>query len=221
MCKGLYKELAGQSLHEYLLNMVTEDDNHCAANTKAWFQPKDWAPTPDRTDGEARLPGPHSNRRRGPRSDTACGNRLTRNGLIKEEFKEAETCELLTWGGCSCFQADSIVIWHLNVQGLTSHAAELVARVRLAERKPDVICLNETFLDVSVGAVPMEGYIEIARWDRGAGIRRGGVAVYASMATAPSVTLVHRSVHAERFWMIAKRSVRLSWGTLTAIRNNG
>ena len=63
---------------------------------------------------------------------------------------------------------------------------------------PQIICLNETFLDQTIGDVDIEGYVLVARWDRS--YERGGVCVYASSSISQKVTLVHKSVIAERVW---------------------
>ena len=63
--------------------------------------------------------------------------------------------------------AAELLIWHANVQGLRSSTAELVGRIRLCERRPDILCLNETFLDKTIGEVPIEGYEHIARLGQG------------------------------------------------------
>ncbi len=62
--------------------------------------------------------------------------------------------------------AAELLIWHANVQGLRSSTAELVGILRMCERRPDVLCLSETFLDKTIGEIPIEGHEQIARWDR-------------------------------------------------------
>ena len=57
-------------------------------------------------------------------------------------------------------------MWHLNVRGWKSKAAELTALIRLEEEKPAVVCITETFLDRSTGEVCLEGYELAARRDR-------------------------------------------------------
>ena len=51
--------------------------------------------------------------------------------------------------------AAELLIWHANVQGLRPSTAELVGRIRLCERRPDILCLNEHFLDKTIGEVPI------------------------------------------------------------------
>ena len=52
-------------------------------------------------------------------------------------------------------------IMHVNIQGLLSHLAELSAFIRLSKSPPDVVCVNETFLDSSVEDVLLEGFIVV------------------------------------------------------------
>ena len=100
------------------------------------------------------------------------------------------------------FQDCKLSIWHINIQGLRSSQTELVARIRLSKRRPNIICVNESFLDETIGAVPVEGFEEVARKDRPDGSGRGGVVVYASQAIAAQLSCVHSSTNAERLWLI-------------------
>ena len=61
--------------------------------------------------------------------------------------------------------------------------------IRFSRVTPSLVCLNETFLDVSVKDVLLEGYELIARRDRDDGRKGGGVAVYAHSSVANGVTL--------------------------------
>ena len=100
------------------------------------------------------------------------------------------------------YSLSRIVIWHLNIQGLRSSLAELTGRIRLSERRPDMICINESFLDSSIGAVELEGYKEVARRDRVDGSSRGGIIVHGSGSVASQITFVLKSEDAERVWCI-------------------
>jgi len=102
----------------------------------------------------------------------------------------------------SLFHADVFKILFYNVQGLLSHLAELAAAIRLSELKPSLVCLNETFLDVSVEDVGLEGYDLVARRDRDDGRKGGGVAVYASKAVSSRMVLIEKSVSSERVWLM-------------------
>jgi hypothetical protein len=100
------------------------------------------------------------------------------------------------------WQASSFVLWHVNIQGLISSCAELVARIRIAKVKPHIICLNENFLDKSVGDVTIEGYTIVGRRDRSDGRKCGGVAVYVQSRLAECVTLLQKSITHERLWIL-------------------
>ncbi len=93
-------------------------------------------------------------------------------------------------------------ILHANIRGWISHAAELTARVRLMDEKPDLICVNETFLNRTVEHIELEGYSLVARRDRGDGRQGGGIAAFASTGIAERVTLIQSSDDAERFWLM-------------------
>ena len=156
--------------------------------------------------GEALRPGPRQ-RKRGPRSEYAVMKRRdlhTALSMATSSEPAGPTLEVKEEPekDAQVFQETELVLWHVNVQGLLSHAAELSACVRLARRKPHLLCLNETFLDVSLGSVPIEGVEEVERWDRKPGLRRGGVVVYAATSIAAQVTLVHKSEEAERLWLL-------------------
>ena len=60
-------------------------------------------------------------------------------------------------------------VLHVNIRDWISHAAELVARLRRLKEKPDLICVNETFLDRTLEHRTLEGYSLVARRDRSDG----------------------------------------------------
>ena len=94
-------------------------------------------------------------------------------------------------------------ILHVNIQGFSrSSRAELVARIRLMKEKPTVLCLNETWLDYSVKVVMVEGYKLISRRDRRDGRKCGGVAVFALVEKAGSMTELFKSEVSERLWIL-------------------
>ena len=90
----------------------------------------------------------------------------------------------------------------MNVQGLVSHAAEIAGRLRLLPKPPMLLCINETFLDKSIGEVQIEGYSCISRHDRADGRRCGGVATYALSKYSHQVTCLGASCNAEREWVM-------------------
>ena len=158
--------------------------------------------------GDARKPGPGRFRshRRGQRSIEAASIRRARFCYDTEQIASCHSKDdhaaQDAWDGVDALpiQPQCLNVWHINIQGLRSHVAELVARLRMSEQPPQVICLNETFLDQSVGEVELEGYVNIARWDRAA--ERGGVCIYARQDIAQQVTLLSKSGTAERLWCV-------------------
>ena len=94
-------------------------------------------------------------------------------------------------------------IMHVNIQGLRSHLAELSAVIRLSASTPDIVCINETFLDYGVEEIDLEGFDVVGRRDRsynGDKRRCGGVIVYAKSEIADHVTLLQVSEVSERLW---------------------
>ena len=67
-------------------------------------------------------------------------------------------------------------IWHINIRRWTSHAAELTARIRQMDKKLDLICVNETFLNRAIAHIT---YKLIARRDRSDGRKCNGIAFFA------------------------------------------
>lgn len=150
------------------------------------------APLPVATDGEAANPGPRW-RARGPRSIDARERRLLRNNARLSSASVAAPAAVLAethW--------DRVSIMQVNIRGLISHAAELVGRLRLLPTLPLMLCLNETFLNKSVGEVPVEGYTCVSRHDRADGRWGGGVATYVQSEFAQQVTSLGTSDSAER-----------------------
>ena len=115
------------------------------------------------TDGEASNPGPRL-RRRGPRSQAASALRLDRrSGRSADASSEEMLEERQLW------QDMKFRVLHVNIRGWISHAAELVARLRRLTKKPDLICVNETFLNRTVEHLTLECYSLVARLDRNNG----------------------------------------------------
>jgi len=95
----------------------------------------------------------------------------------------------------------NITIMHVNMQGLLSSLAELTACIRLLARPPDIVCINETFLNDSIGNVELEGFVTVGRRDRRGGEKCGGVIVFARNDIASHVTLMEKSETSERMWL--------------------
>ena len=168
-----------------------------------------FAPAPAETDGEASNPGPglHRPRKRGPRSLDAKELRLikhrikwaqevARNRTVNAEGSEPEPDSIAILG------EQRVCVWHCNIQSFHMRCAELAARIRLAECKPDVICLNETNLQPFTEFIEVEGYVVAARRDRSAGRRGGGVLVLVRTGIAEAVTCVKECSDCERLWLV-------------------
>ena len=95
-------------------------------------------------------------------------------------------------------------VMHVNIHGLRSHLAELSAVIRLSAVAPDVVCVNETFLDKGVGTIELEGFEVVGRRDRnysGDDRNCGGVIVFAKTSIVSHVTLLLTSENSERLWL--------------------
>ena len=95
------------------------------------------------TDGEAAQPGPRS---RGRRSRSAT---LQRRRERERRAAAAAVRREGSWVEAEAFE-DNFVVMHVNIRGLLGKLAELSARIRLMPAKPQVVCINETWLDQAV-----------------------------------------------------------------------
>ena len=152
----------------------------------------DHSPGPESTDGEASLPGPRL-RRRGPRSLEALHKPRCR-GPARERINAADQSVHL--------DEEKFNIFFVNIRGFVSHPAELTGMLRLYIVLPEIVCLNETFLNRSIEDVELEGYSVVARRDRKDGRQGGGVLVFARRDVANLITLIEKSQTAERVWLI-------------------
>jgi len=154
--------------------------------------------------GEAKTPGPGAHRlhKRGKRSLEADAAR--RRNYFRKETVVSRRCEdsqdAQEETKAKPFHPEHLCVWHINIQGLRSHVAELAARLRMREQTPHVLCYNETFLEESVEDVQIESYMAIASWDRAK--ERGGVCVNTRQDVAQQVTLLQKSADAERIWCV-------------------
>ena len=156
----------------------------------------EFGPSAIETAGEAFHPGPRM-RKRGPRSQAASASRLDRRSRRAFAANSDETTEER-----HIWQDMKFRVLHVNIRGWISHVAELVARLRRLQEKPDLICVNETFLDRTVEHLTLEGYTLVARRDRNDGRQGGGIAAFATSDIAERVTLIQSSDDAERFWLM-------------------
>lgn len=70
------------------------------------------------------------------------------------------------------------------------------------DNKPSIVCITETWLNLSVGSPSSHGYTLIARRDRGDGRIGGGVIIFALNPLADALTTIFISTISERIWCI-------------------
>ena len=140
----------------------------------------------------ASLPGPRL-RKRGPRSAAAKSERMAASNR-RAEVREAPAESSFVW------REAKFRMLHVSIRGLISHVAELAARIRQMEDRPDLICVNETFLDRTIAHITLEGYALIARLDRSDGRKCRGIAAFALEHISERITLVKSSENTQRFW---------------------
>ncbi len=157
-----------------------------------------WEPPPAQTDGEALNPGPWG---RGPRS--VGGQERRRRRCSDWRGRGVEAQETVSVADCS------FDILHVNIQGLLTpsgdigkHGAELAGHLRIMVRKPEIVCITETWLNRSVAEFQLEGYVTISRRDRADGRCGGGVLVLAATEVAKQVVETSISATAERVWVM-------------------
>ena len=97
-------------------------------------------------------------------------------------------------------------ILSVNVRSINSKIKRARLKLLLEDRRPDIVALTETWLDVSRPSVVLPGYFCVARRDRPGfqpgprQVNHGGVAVY-RRCHGPMVTHLGNSVIAERAWL--------------------
>ena len=64
------------------------------------------------------------------------------------------------------------------------------------EDRPDLICVNETFLDRTIAHITLDGYALIARLDKSDGRKYVGIAAFALEHISERITLVKNSENA-------------------------
>ena len=97
-------------------------------------------------------------------------------------------------GGCT------ISLIHINIRGFISHQAQLTTI--LQTKKPDLVALNETFLDPSVSSINMHGYDVVSRLDRRNLSGWGDILLLAKSTMFQQVVHVGDSDTAERSWHV-------------------
>ena len=90
--------------------------------------------------------------------------------------------------------------FHCHIRGFISKRALLDGQLQLFQAPSTLVCLNETFLDESVGdgAVTLGGYNLVARRDRRDGRCGGGIACFALAAASARITFCEHSMEHER-----------------------
>ena len=143
-------------------------------------------------------------RRRGPRSRDALLRRcrtqdgvsspvvstMPRGGDLRESGSIPPTINC-------CF-----TIFHCNIRGFLSKAAELHARILMMAVLPSFICLTETWLTRSTALAVLPGYSTIIRRDRDDGRLGGGVIIFARDTLIKNVVPIYTSIIAERVWCL-------------------
>ena len=153
----------------------------------------------------------HRERRRGPRSKFA----LLRRSLRKRDRApldatsgeaDVNASEIVS---PSTSQADvkfhhNICILCHNIRSLLAHEAELVCT--LSQYDPDIIMLQETWLDASVPQFQLPNYMLVSRRDRKDTSNRGGIVCYCKKHIT---WLVHHgnSVVNERSWHVVHLNI--------------
>ena len=90
----------------------------------------------------------------------------------------------------------------MNIREFTSKRIELEAVIQINSRKPDLVALNETFLNRSIEKISLTGYEVVSRRDRTDQSGFGGIALFARQNIAPFVTLLEHSEENERSWHV-------------------
>ena len=150
-----------------------------------------------------RPPGTSHSARRAQRRGRRSVEALRRRGqshLIREFSQGDGRSEA---GGPSPLHLDfeHFTFEHLNIRGFLGKRAELEGHLNLVENPPQLLALNETFLDKSIESVAISGYSLISRRDRRDGCG-GGIALFALSEIAENITLLEHSERHERSWHI-------------------
>ena len=104
---------------------------------------------------------------------------------------------------CTSTPFNRFTLDHINIRGFTSHRTELQAHLDLNGPKPQLLAINETWLQRSVEEIAVGGYTLVSRLDRRDGRAGGGIALFALPTVASSVTLLEHAGDEshERSWL--------------------
>jgi exonuclease III len=86
------------------------------------------------------------------------------------------------------FDATNLTILSINIRSLLKNGAEL--KIHLLRRRPDFLLVQESWLDESVPDYKFDDYYIIARTDRIADVRAGGVVTYARSTIKNAVVML-------------------------------
>ena len=100
------------------------------------------------------------------------------------------------------WSASKFRILHANIRGWISHMAELAATIRSMMKKPNIVCLNETFLNQAVEHIELEEYKLVARRDRSDGRSGESIVAFANDNVFERATLIATSDTAKRCWLL-------------------
>ena len=150
-----------------------------------------------------RLPGLHRRgRRRGPRSIAALIRRRPVQNVeepIAEKVATNIGCMPHGWSPCQS-GLHCITFLHHNIRGFVSHKDELEILLKL-HSYPCFVGLVETFLGPSIHHPKLNGYVVVARRDRGKRRQKGGILFLVREDLLRYVVHLGNSTVAERLWI--------------------
>ena len=125
----------------------------------------------------------------------------------RDESVPGQTGENSSFNCCSLL---GFTVLLLNIRSVNSHEKRAMLSAHLERFTPDILALNETWLDASVAKVDIPGYQLVSRRDRPTTsvgkANHGGVSVY-SLVGRVLVTHLEDSPVAERSWHIIHTDV--------------
>ena len=134
-------------------------------------------------------------RRRGPRSLSS----LQRRHYTQTAWQSGAVDPVAAEPGCQ-YLTYEFAIYHINIRGWLSHAAELAGRIQILPNPPSIITLNETLLDASTHNITIPNFSLVSRRDRDS--PGGGIATFAHTSIANQIAHVSNSPTAERSWHV-------------------
>ena len=158
--------------------------------------------------GDARVLTPSCSsrrlRRRGPRSSAALARRCAARWGAPPGGSRGEARALPPDAQLDLCEPFEFTINLVNIRSLKKNADELTSR--LTDLQPDLLAVNETWLDESVEDFALEGYTKVSRLDRRDGRQGGGIMLFAKDAFRNCVHL-EDSPCAELSWHMLHTSL--------------